>query len=111
MFSAKIINSDGRKSVAAARLLKDACVFHSELRMSTARLLSNDPEDMELKNDPSKHKVDMEANRYLMDDDRSWLQRLSNQTVLGVTCFLFFLFVVAEIIGALVRIMHVYRVR
>jgi hypothetical protein len=56
--------------------------------------------------DPSANKADIE-NRFLLDDEKegtfSCIRKLSNQTVLGVTCLLFFLFVVAEIVGALVR--------
>jgi hypothetical protein len=54
--------------------------------------------------DKSRAKEDIEGNRFLLDESEnsSCIKSLSNQTVLGVTCLLFFLFVVAEIIGALV---------
>ena len=56
------------------------------------------PTDIE-KNDD---KLNLEGTRFL-NDDRSCVQRLSNQTVLAITCALFAAFVIAEIIGALVR--------
>lgn len=78
--------------------------------MSGVGLLSDysDPEDPHsmslaaVNSDPSGNKADIE-NRFLLEDtEKSWIQRLSNQTVLGITCALFFIFVVAEVIGALV---------
>ena len=68
--------------------------------------LLDDSEEMDV--DQSATKVE-EGNRYLLDDEQqsSWINRLSNQTVLGVTCLMFFLFVVAEIIGALVCLIFI----
>lgn len=49
-------------------------------------------------------KLNLEGTRFLNDENRSCVQRLSNQTVLAITCAMFAAFVIAEIIGALVRI-------
>lgn len=51
-------------------------------------------------------KEDLEMNKFLMEEGSdgscACVKKLSNQTVLMITCALFALFVIAEIIGALV---------
>lgn len=78
---------------------------HTDLDYSKESLISSSDmaEMVETKN---KNKADLESNRYLLeeDDNTSCVKKLSNQTVLGVTCLMFFLFVVAEIIGAVVSL-------
>lgn len=78
---------------------------YSDLDNSKESLIPNS--DMaEMVENKNKNKIDLESNRYLLeeDDNTSCVKKLSNQTVLGVTCLMFFLFVVAEIIGALVSL-------
>ena len=55
--------------------------------------------------DTKKENGDIEGNRFLLEEDRqvSCFSKLNNQTVLAITCSLFAIFVIAEIIGALVR--------
>lgn len=50
----------------------------------------------------NEDKLNLEGTRFL-NDNRSCVQKLSNQTVLAITCAMFAAFVIAEIIGALVR--------
>lgn len=74
--------------------------------MSTVGLLT-ETEDMQspsISKGPSSEKADIESQFLLDETEGSCIKSLSNQTVLGITCLLFFLFVVAEIIGALVII-------
>lgn len=61
--------------------------------------------DREMNPDLEKNedKLNLEGTRFL-NDDRSCVKKLSNQSVLAITCSLFAVFVIAEIIGALVCI-------
>lgn len=61
------------------------------------RMISHDVEKNE-------DKLNLEGTRFLNDENRSCVQRLSNQTVLAITCAMFAAFVIAEIIGALVSL-------
>jgi len=46
--------------------------------------------------------VEKNDDKLKLESSRSCVQRLSNQTVLAITCAMFTAFVIAEIIGALV---------
>lgn len=69
-------------------------------------LLDDRESDMNIENNKSAQE-DLELNKFLIDEESdgscACVKKLSNQTVLIITCALFALFVVAEIIGALVR--------
>lgn len=72
------------------------------------KLLDENEEHEEMNIEKTKEqKEDLEMNKFLMDEESdgscACVRKLSNQTVLMITCALFAAFVVAEIIGALVR--------